>query len=60
MTRLLDGFDWKPSDQTDVRETLRQHGYIGPTERARNAEQEERYAGALRAMLKIQAEEAKQ
>lgn len=57
MNRLLDGGkDWTHSSATDIRKTLKQHGHVAPEQRAIEAEQEARNDGALRAMLKIQAE----
>lgn len=51
---------WIPSDMTNIRATLKAHGHVPPEQRAQEIEQQERYEGALRAMLKIQAEDARQ
>jgi hypothetical protein len=51
---------WVPSDRTDVRRTLRAHGFKAPEQRAQEVELESRNEGALRCMRRIQEQEAKQ
>jgi len=57
--RLLDGMRWTDSSATDIRQTLRAHGFKPPEQHAQEVEQNERLEGALRCMRRIQAEGVK-
>lgn len=48
--RLLDGGKWTHSSATQIGIVLKAHGYEGPEARAREAEENSRHEGAIRAM----------